>query len=244
MRALASGAESFVQRLAAGQAGKLGWHGFDKLIVIEIAGRGEDDVAAVKTVAVIGEELLLVEPGHGLGGAEDRPAQRMVLPEALRKQLVDQHVGIVFVDLDLFKNHAALALDVGGGEDGVEHQVRQHVQSDGNVVGQRLDVEADGFLAGESVEVAADRIHLPGNVLRGAGAGALEEHVLDEMRDAVGFGGFAARAGLDPHAHGYGTQVIHALGQDDQTVRQYSAAKIAFCAHRHASNSIVVVHGE
>ena len=240
MRALASGARKLLQRLAAAQGGELFCNGLDELVVVQVAGRGEDHVAAVKAVAVVVEELLLVEPAHRLGGAEDRLAQRMVLPETLREQFVHQHVGIVFVDLDLFQNHAALALDVGGGEDRVQHQVGQHVERDGHVVGERLDVEADGLLAGEGVEVAADRVHLARNVLRGAGARAFEEHVLHEVRDAVGLGGLAARAGLDPHAHGHRAQMFHALGQHDQAVRQYGAAKISLSVHRSScSNSIV-----
>ena len=153
--------------------------------------------------------------------------------KALREQLVHQHVRIVLVDLDLFQNHAALALDVGRGKDRVEHQVGQHIQGDGHVLGQRLDVEADGLLAGEGVQVAADRVHLAGNVLGGAGAGALEEHVLHKVGDAVGLRRLAAGAGLDPHAHGHRTQVLHALGQHDQAVRQYGAAKISLSGHRH-----------
>jgi hypothetical protein len=78
---------------------------------------------------------------------------------------------------------------MSAGEDRVEHQVGQHIQRNGHVLGQRLDVEADGLLAGEGVQVAADRVHLAGNVLRGAGTGALEEHVLDKVGDAVGLGG-------------------------------------------------------
>jgi 23S rRNA (adenine2503-C2)-methyltransferase len=101
------------------------------------------------------------------------------------------------------------------------------------VIGQRLDVEADGFLSGKGVQVAADRVHLAGYVLGGAGARALEEHVFHEMGDAIGLGGLAAGAGFDPHAHGYGAQVVHALGQDYQAVRQYGAAKVSLVCHRH-----------
>jgi hypothetical protein len=151
----------------------------------------------------------------------------MILPEGLHKQLVNQHVRVVLVDLDLFQNHAALALDLRRGEDRVEHQVSEYIQRNGHVFGQRLDVEADGFLAGEGVQVAANRIHLAGNVLRGAGACALEEHVLHKMGDAVGLRRLAAGAGFDPHAHGHRTHVLHALGQNDQAVRQLGAAKIA-----------------
>ena len=239
MRALASGAGSSMQRLAACQRGELSRNRLGEVVVVQVARRGKDHVAAVKAVAVIGEKLFLVELGHRLRGAQNRPAQRMVLPESLREKLVNQHVRVVFVDLDLFQNHTALALDVRGGEDRVKHQVGQHIQSDGHVVAQRLDVEADGFLAGKGVQVAADRVHLAGNVLGRARAGALEKHVLDKVRDAVGLGGLAAGAGLDPHAHGHRTQMFHALGQNNQAVRQYGAAKVALGGHRHPSNSIV-----
>ncbi len=95
------------------------------------------------------------------------------------------------------------------------------------MVGERFDVEADGLFAGEGIEVAADGVHFAGDVLGGARSSAFEEHVLDEVGDAVDFGGFAARAGFDPDAHGDRAQVIHALGQHDEAIRQYSAAKIS-----------------
>ena len=177
---------------------------------------------------------MLIEAADGLRGAQDRFAERMVLPEILGEELVDQDVGIVLVDLDLFEDDAAFALDFGGGEDGIEHQVGEDVERDGHVVGERLDVEADGLLAGEGVEVAADGVHFAGDVLGGAGAGALEDHVLDEVGDAVDFGSFAAGAGLDPDAHGHGAEMVHALGEHDQAVGQYGTAKISL--------SVIVSH--
>ena len=81
--------------------------------MIEVSGRGKDHVAAAEAAAVIVKELLLIELAHRRGGAENRLAERMIFPEILREQLVDQHVRIVFVDLDLFEDHAALALDIG-----------------------------------------------------------------------------------------------------------------------------------
>ena len=223
-----------MQRLAARQRGELRRHRLDKLVVIQISRRGKHHVPAVEPVAMVAKQLLLVQPRHRLRGSQNRPAQRMPLPEALREQLVHQHVRIVLVDLDLFQNHAALALNVGQRQtSGFSTRSRQHVQRDGHMVGQRLHVEADGFLAGEGVQVAADRIHLAGNVLRRARPRALEEHVLHKMRDAVDLRGLAARAGLDPHAHGHRTQMLHALGQHDQAVRQYGAAKVSLSVHRH-----------
>ncbi len=233
MRALGSGAESSCSVLPPRQRRELLRHCLGKTVVVQVSGRGKHHVPAVKAVVVVGEELLLAQPRDGFRGAQDRLAQRMALPEALREEFVHQHVGIVFVDLDLFQNHAALALDVGQRKGGVQHQVGQDVQRDRHVVCERLDVEADGLLAGEGVQVAADRIHLARNALRRARTRALEEHVLHKMRDTVDLRGFAARARLDPDAHGHGAQIIHALGQDDQAVRQYGAAKVSLSVHRH-----------
>ena len=64
-----------------------------------------------ETAGVIVEELLLIEAADSLGGAEDRLAERMVLPEILGEELVDEDVGVVFVDFDLFEDDAAFAFD-------------------------------------------------------------------------------------------------------------------------------------
>ena len=65
-------------------------------------------------------------------------------------------------------------------------------------------------------------------VLRGAGAGSFEDHVLDKMGDAVEFAGFVARAGLHPYAHGDGADVLHAFGEDDEAAGQDGTADVSF----------------
>src|ERR1700733_5988279 len=97
--------------------------------------------------------------------------------------------------------------------------------------GKRLHVETDGFLAGESVEISPDGIHFSCNVLRRARSCPLENHVLDKMRDAIGLCRFTPRARLNPDTHGHRTQVLHALSENDQAVRQDSAAEISFGFH-------------
>jgi hypothetical protein len=56
------------------------------------------------------------------------------------------------------------------------------------VLVEDLDVEADGLFAGEGVEIAADGVDLAGDLLGRARGGALEDHVLDEVGDAVSGG--------------------------------------------------------
>ena len=50
---------------------------------------------------------------------------------------------------------------------------------------EHLGVEADQFLGGEGVQIAADGIDRARDIFGRAVGGALEEHVLDEVRDAV-----------------------------------------------------------
>ena len=51
-----------------------------------------------------------------------------------------------------------------------------------------------------------------------AGRGALEEHVLDEVRDAAARLGLVARAARQPHADRHRADVRHRLGDEPQTV--------------------------
>jgi hypothetical protein len=40
--------------------------------------------------------------------------------------------------------------------------------------------------------------------------------VFDEVGDSVDLGGFAARTGLDPDAHGHRAEMFHALSENDK----------------------------
>ncbi len=61
----------------------------------------------------------------------------------------------------------------------------------------------------------------------GAGGGALEEHVLDEVGDAVLLRCFAARTGTDPDADRDGAHVRHGFGDDLDAVGERGGANIA-----------------
>ena len=63
--------------------------------------------------------------------------------------------------------------------------IRQDVDRHRQMLVEHLDVVAGVFLRRERVEVAAERVDLLRDVLGRAGRRALEEHVLDEVRDAA-----------------------------------------------------------
>jgi hypothetical protein len=65
------------------------------------------------------------------------------------------------------------------------------------------------------------------NLLGRARGSALEDHVFDEVGDAVLGDGLVARTGVHPDAHGDAADVGDALGENQQAVRKDGAADIA-----------------
>ena len=92
------------------------------------------------------------------------------------------------------------------------------------VLVEHLDVVAGVFLGREGVELAADRIHLLRDVLCRAGGRALEEHVLDKVRDAGVLARLVARAAREPDADRHRSDVRHRLGDETKAVRERLAA--------------------
>ncbi len=221
---------------ALGKAGKALPQQLHEIVVIQITGGGNDHVSRPELAAVVGQDRVLIESPDRILRAQDRLAQRMALEEILGEDLVYEVVGIVLVHLDLFQNHAALAGDLLAVEDGMQDHIAENVDGYRQMFIQHFNVEADGFLAGEGVHVAADGIHLARNVFGGAVAGALEDHVLDKVRDAVDQRVFVPRAGLDPDAHRHRADVVHLFGEDGEAVGQDLALYIAwFFNHNYRS---------
>ena len=231
MRGVTVGAALSLRTAAGRERAEVARDQLDEAVVLDVAGRGENHVAGLEALLEEADQRVLLEAADGFAGAEDGLAERMALPEILHEDFMDQRVGIVLVHLDLFEDHAALAGDLLRGEDRVQHQVREHIERGRNVLVEHLDVEADGFLAGESVEIAADGVDFAGDALRGARLGPLENHVLDEVGDAVQLGHFVTRTGAHPDPHSDGADVLHALGEHDEPAGEDSAADVAFAVH-------------
>jgi hypothetical protein len=151
----------------------------------------------------------------------------MLRPETAREYVVKQIFRIVQVHLDFFEDDLAFLFHVIGIEFWPKDQIRNDVESDGQVLVKNFGVEANLLLGSESVEHAADGIHFAGDGFGGAAFCALENHVFDEMREAVFFQEFAAGAVADPNADGDGADVGHGLGEDHEAVGQSVLVNVA-----------------
>src|SRR5207247_10388472 len=92
------------------------------------------------------------------------------------------------------------------------------VDGEGKVLIQNLDVVAGVFLRRKRIELAADGIHSLRDVFRGARVGALEQHVLDKMRDAAVFFRFVTRPAREPHAQADRAYVAHRFSHETNPV--------------------------
>ena len=122
----------------------------------QITGGADDQVSGLEAAAVHVEQQVALEAAHCFLGAEDRLAERVIFPEILREDLMDQVVRIILVHLDLFEDDAPLTVDVLKVEDRIQDQVAQHIHCNRKVLVQDFDIETNAFLRSEGVHVAAD----------------------------------------------------------------------------------------
>ena len=109
----------------------------------------------------------------------------------------------------------------------MQDEVRKKFKCRWNIFVQNFDIEADVFLASECIQVPADGVHLARKLTRVARCRSLEDHVLDEVGDAVQLQWLVARAGGDPHAHGDRADVGDALGEYEQAIGEECPADVA-----------------
>ena len=172
------------------------------VVVLEVADRHHHEVPGDVGVLEVLRERLASERVHAVGRAENGAAERMAAPEAFRENLVDQIVGGVLDHLDLFEDDLLLFLDVVLGHQRVADQVGENFDRERQVLIEHLEVIAGVFLGGKGIDLPADRIHLLRDFFRRPGGRALEEHVLDKVRDAHAFRRFVPRAAREPDADG------------------------------------------
>jgi hypothetical protein len=102
----------------------------------------------------------------------------------------------------------------------VQDDIRQEIDGERQVLVEHLDVVRGVFLGRERVELTADRVNRLGDVLGRPCIRALEEHVLDEVRDARPIVGLVSRTACEPDTNSDRTDMGHRLGNETKTVVQ------------------------
>ena len=162
------------------------------------------------------QKILPLKCRDALHRAGERTAQRMPVPVALIEQFLHMRRRFVAIHEDLLRDDSAFALDVARGEFRIKIKIAEHVAKAREKFGGGGGVVACSFLGGESVHVAAHAFDFLHDAAGGASGRAFEEHVLDEMRDAVEPHRFMASADTGPDAQGGGFGVGDLTGGDAQ----------------------------
>ena len=178
--------------------------------MLEVARRGDDDVARAVRLAVVRRERAATHGRDHTCAPDHRPAERVAAEDGLGQEVVDEILGRVLHHRDLLEHDLALGVDVGERrrEDHVRHDVEGALEMavrDARVDDRRLARRGRVQLAAHLVEDLRD---LLGRVR----ARALEEEVLDEVRHARLRVGLVPRARSDPEAERDRAHVVEALG--------------------------------
>ncbi len=113
---------------------------------------------------------------------------------------------------NLFEHDLAFGIDLR--EHRVVDHADDHVERPLQPVVGDTGVDERRLPRGGRVQLAAETVEDLRDLLRGVRAGALEEEVLDEVRDAGARVGLVARAGPDPETQRDGAHARNVLGDD------------------------------
>jgi hypothetical protein len=173
-------------------------------VVVDVAGRGDDQRTGPVVLAPVAHDHVARHRLDGGGRADDHLAEPGAGEDRVGHLLGDDLGRVVGVHGDLVEDDRALRVDVGAADPRGRDHVGQDVDRDVTVVGEHAGVEARVLLRGVRVQLAAARLHGRGDLLGGAPARALEQHVLEEVRGTVARRALVPRpdAGEDPHAEG------------------------------------------
>ena len=196
----------------------------DDRVVVDVARGGHEHRRRRVARRAPRQQVLARDPRDGVREADRRVAEVRAAPQRAREAVVHHLARRVVVHLDLFEHDLLLAREVVRGEARVLQHVGQHVDGQRQMPVDDVGVEARRLLVGHRVELAADRVHLLGDPARRPPLRALEDHVLEQVRDAAVRGRLVRRPDVRPHADGGGAHVGHRLGQHEQTVRKRGGA--------------------
>ena len=202
----------------------------DELVVADVPGRREHDLLRLVRAAVVAGERAPRDGRDDVGAADHRPSERVRAEDRLGRDVVDEVVRRVLHHRDLLEHDLALRVDVD--ERRPEDHVRHHVERALEPIVRDARVD-DGRLARRRrVQLAAELVEDLRDLLRRVARRALEEQVLDEVRDAGARVRLVARARADPEPERDRAHAGNALGDDALAGRELGELVL-----RHAAGS-------
>jgi hypothetical protein len=131
---------------------------------------------------VVGGDVLGGDGRDHVGAPDHRPPERVVAEDGRREDVVDLVRGLVLVHRDLLDHHLALGVEVA--QRRTQHHVAHHVERALEVLVEETRVDRSRLLARSGVYLRAHAVEDLVDLGRAEPLGALEEQVLEEMRDA------------------------------------------------------------
>ena len=187
-------------------------------VVVDVARRGEDDVRADVGAPVVAEQRAPRDRRDHLRAADHGPAERMRAEDGLGGEIVDEVLRVVLDHRDLLEDDLTLGVDVG--ERRRKDHVGHHVERDVDVVVGHAGVDDRRLARGGGVQLASHRVEQLGDLDGVVALRALEQQVLDEVRDAGPGRRLVARPGADPEPDRRRADAVDALGDDPLPARK------------------------
>ena len=174
-------------------------------------------VGRIVALAIIGDPRH-VKAANPFRRAENGSAERVLRPGLRLQQVEHQIVGRVVGGGDLLQDDVALILELFAIEHRIDDYVGQHIEREPPVILEHPRVIGGVLHGRRGIDVAARRLDLLGDVARRPPPGALEGHMLEEMRNAVLAWLLVARPCPDPDPERHRLQLRHGMGHDGEPV--------------------------
>src|SRR5262249_27490247 len=140
------------------------------------------------------EEIIAFDRVEGLLDAENGAAERVVAEAGLLSELEDEVVGLIGGFTDFLQDDALLAFNFFGGVIRREDKRQSSIQHFRRISAEAADEIGGALVFGGGVHRGAARFYRLGDFAGVAATGALESHVLEEMRQTVALGRLKASA--------------------------------------------------
>ena len=189
--------------VTVGQIGKGRGDDLDDVVVVDLAGDGDDRRTGRVVVDVEPADVVGGDRAHRVAIARGVTAEPMVGEQLPRQRAQGDVVGRVVVHRQLLEDDLSLTLDVVVLQRRSGENVAQQFDARPSVASGHPAVERRVLLRREGVDVAAHAVDGAGDVGRRAGRRPLEQQVLQKVTDAGLLGGLVTGADADPDADRY-----------------------------------------